>query len=212
MLALDAALVWICGSFTGTYAPFQSIHLKPLSNGVLVAASDHGRISAIGFDRHGRGDESWTIIPSPELLRSCAPLKSAKRELRLDEQGSAVITFRKTTADEVKRFPTTPATTPFPPIADALAACIATWGATPKLSATAGRYDSNYLEKSIKILAAADQSLVLSAFDGGPLRLQSESLDVVVMLMPQCAEPIPPIPDWIQELAGSAACHSGHAR
>ena len=40
-------------------------------------------------------------------------------------------------------------------------------------------------------------SLVLSAFDGGPLRLQGEGLELMILVMPQTAEPIPPIPDWV---------------
>jgi hypothetical protein len=44
-------------------------------------------------------------------------------------------------------------------------------------------------------------SLVLSGYQGGPLRLQREDLQMVVLLMPQTALPIPAAPDWLGQYA-----------
>ena len=41
----------------------------------------------------------------------------------------------------------------------------------------------------------------MSAFDGGPMRLQTDRGNVVILVMPQTAEPIPPIPDWLINFA-----------
>lgn len=210
MVSLDASLVAVCGGFIGQYAPFQSIHIQPSSSGVLVMASDHGRITVIGHDARGRGDAAATIVPSSELLKACAALKTAKREVLIEGDTATVITYRKTTADERRVIPVINASTPFPPIGPALVASIERWGATPQLSATAGRYETAFLEKAIKTVGVCAPSLVLSCFDGGPLRLQSETIDICVLVMPQAAEPIPAVPTWIQEFAASSNCQSGH--
>jgi hypothetical protein len=42
---------------------------------------------------------------------------------------------------------------------------------------------------------------VLSAFDGGPLRIQGEGLEILLLLMPQTAVPIPAVPAWAEAWA-----------
>jgi len=205
MLRLNSALVALAGAFTGTYAPFQAIHLQPHAGGVLVASSDHGRVSALAFDRQGRADESCDLLASSELLRSCSGIKTAERELSLEGDTLSVTTYRKKAAHEVKTFPLQRASAPFPPLDQAVAACVRHWGAAPTLSRTAGRYDSAYLEKALKAAGHLCDSLVLSSFDGGPLRLQSDTLELVILVMPQTAAPIPPLPDWLERFAADAS-------
>ena len=38
----------------------------------------------------------------------------------------------------------------------------------------------------------------MSCFDGGPLRLQGDSGNVIVVVMPQTALPIPAVPEWTE--------------
>lgn len=210
MLQFNSAILAAAGLFTGTYAPYQAIHIEPMNPGVLVAASDQGRVSAIGFDHRGQGDESFDLLPSKELLAACSGIKSAERDIRIEGNAAVVTTYRKVAANEAKEFPIHRAMTPFPPLAEALAACVERWGATPTLSATAGRYSSAMLERAIKAASHLNDSIVISAFDGGPLRLQGDKLELCILLMPQTAEPLPGIPEWILKFAGSTACHVAH--
>jgi hypothetical protein len=195
VLQFNSALLAAVGSFTGAYAPYQSIHIRPHCGGVLLAASDHGKVTAVGFDRQGTADEALSILPSPELLKACAGIKTAERGISIDGDRALVTTYYKASSNKGKE------------IDAALAACVERWGATPELSQTAGRYRVAYLERAIKAAGLLADSLVLSAFDGGPLRLQGESIELIILVMPQTAEPIPAFPDWIQEFSRRTACH-----
>lgn len=206
MLQFNSALLAAVGSFTGDYAPYQSVHIRPHRSGILLAASDHGKVTAVGFDRQGVGDETTSIIPSSELLKACAGIKTAERGIVIDGDRAIVTTYYKTSSSKGKELPVHRSLTPFPAIDQALAACVARWGATPSLSQTAGRYRIAYLERAIKAAGLLADSLVLSAFDGGPLRLQGESIELIILVMPQTAEPIPELPDWIQAFGAAGAC------
>ncbi len=202
MLTLDSALIAIVAEFTGPYAPYQGVALTPCSGGgVFVSATDSGKIACMAYDRKGRGDESIYLLPSTELVRSCKGLKTAEREITIGDQTALITTFRKSAANEVKEIPITKSQTTPPPLAKIMRHCIDTWGATPVASNTAGRYATDYVEKAIKDLSTREKSLVFSAFDGGPLRIQSDCGDIVVLVMPQTAEPIPPLPSWLELFA-----------
>jgi hypothetical protein len=204
MLQFNSALLAAVGSFTGAYAPYQAVRIEPRNGGVLLAASDEGKVTALGFDRQGSGDESLTIIPSPDLLKASAGIKSAERGLVIEGDSAIVTTYYKTSSNRGKELPIQRSVVPFPPIDQAIAACIERWSATPKLSETAGRYKLRYLERAIRNAGLYSDSLVLSAFEGGPLRIQGESIELVILVMPQTAEPIPAVPDWLAEIATSA--------
>lgn len=202
MLSLDSALIAIAAEFTGPYAPYQGVALTPgPTGGVFVAATDQGRIACIAFDPRGRGDESIYLLPSSELLRACKGLKTAEREATLNEQTALVTTFRKSAGNEVKEIPITKSQVTPPPLAKIMRHCIDTWGATPSLSETAGRYATEYIERAVKSLSNREKSLVFCGFDGGPMRIQSHTGDVIILVMPQTAEPIPAIPAWLQDFA-----------
>jgi hypothetical protein len=204
MLSLDSALIAVAAEFTGLYAPYQGVALTPCpSGGVFVAATDHGKVACIAFDPRGQGDEARYLLPSADLLNACKGLKTADREIVIDGETALVTTFRKSTSNEVKEFPVTTSQVAPPPLALIMRHCIATWGATPELSRTAGRYATDYVNKAVKVLGSRDRSLVFSSFDGGPLRIQTDSGRIVVLVMPQKALPIPPLPPWMSEFAGS---------
>lgn len=204
MLRLNSALFAACGAFTGRFAPFQAIHLEPAGGGgVICVASDGGKVTAIGYDPRGVADETANLLPSGDVLSACRGIKGAERELQVEELSARVTTYRKS-KNETKEFLILRSQEPYPPIREALAACIATWSATPTLSRSAGRYSTALLEKAVKAAGSLADSLVLSSFDGGPLRLHGESLELMVLVMPQTAEPIPPLPDWAVNFAGSS--------
>lgn len=211
MLQFNSALLAAVGSFAGQYAPFQAVHIRPHCGGVLLAASDHGKVTAVGFDRVGRADETLDIIPSQELLKACAGIKTAERGIQINGDTALVTTYYKASSNKGKELPICRSTTPFPDLDSTLKACIDRWGVTPKLTETAGRYRVAYLERAIKSAGLLADSLVFSAFDGGPLRLQGESLELIILVMPQTAEPIPPLPDWIQEIGRQNACQASHS-
>ena len=168
-------------------------------------ATDHGKITALGFDRKGVADESLTFVPGDELLKACAGIKSAERGIVIDGDSATVTTYYKSASSKAKEFQVHRSIQPFPNVEGAIAACIERWGATPRVSEAAGRYDVAYLLKAIRAAGLLCDSLVLSAFDGGPLRLQGESIELIVLLLPQTAEPIPPLPDWILEFGAESA-------
>lgn len=202
MMLFNSALLTMAGLFVGPYAPYQSIHIQPHDGGVLVASSNIGRITFLGFDRQGSADESCDLIPDKDLLDACTGIKTAERDVLIEGATARVTTYRKTTGNDVKEFNVLHSTTPFPPLRDAVRACIDHWSVTPELSRTAGRYATTYLTKAIKAAGLHADSVVLSSFDGGPLRLQSGSLEMLILVMPQTAEPIPRLPDWVCSFAG----------
>ena len=74
---------------------------------------------------------------------------------------------------------------------------------SPSVSTTAGRYESWYVERALKGLSSTSDSVVLSSFDGGPLRIQTDKADVVILVMPQVKEKIPSVPEWLSDYATS---------
>jgi hypothetical protein len=218
MLQLNAPLIAIAGEFTGKYAPYQAIEITPAKDGgVFVASTDKGNIACLGFDPGGSGDSSMRLLPTPELLRACRGIKTAERSITLGGDGipascpptsaqapntAIVTTHRKSTNDRLE-IPIQQSSVEFPPLAQTMASVLKKWGINPKISANAGRYDANYMQKAIKSLSSLDTSITFSCFDGGPMRLQTQEGNVVVLVMPQTAEPIPPIPDWLEKYSRS---------
>lgn len=205
MLQFNSALLAIAGGFVGTYAPYQAIHIAPHNNGVLVASTDQGRAAFIGYDPRGTADETYDLLPDSKLLTACAGIKSAERDVTIDDGIARVTTYRKTAANEIKEFPALRSSAAFPSLQPVLRACIDRWGKAPALATTAGRYASPLLINAIKSIGGFHDSIVLSAFDGGPLRIQCDGLDMLILIMPQTAEPIPVLPDWICSYAGTSS-------
>lgn len=196
MITINTNVFGLTTEFRGSYAPFQSIHLAPHPRGgVLAMATRHGHSACIALDPNGFADEARTILPSDDLLKAARALKAGNRYITLD-QATATVTTQYSGSSKSSLHAVTDSSKDFPPLRAVLRECVARWSSTPGTSVTAGRYDSELLLHAIKA-AGGSQSLVLSAFDGGPLRLQSETLQAVILVMPQTAEPIPPIPDWL---------------
>jgi hypothetical protein len=206
VLQFNSALLAAVGSFAGPYAPFQAIHIRPHCGGVLVAASDHGKVTAVGFDRQGHADETVNLIVTQDLLKASAGIKTAERGIQIDGEKAVVTTYYKSSSNKGKEFTVHRSEQAIPGFDSAIKACLDRWGVTPQLSETAGRYRVDYLERAIKAAGLLAESIVISAFDGGPLRLQGESIELMILVMPQTAVPIPALPDWIQEIGRQFAC------
>lgn len=201
MLHFNSALLAFAAGFTGKYLPWQAIHIEPHNGGVLVTASDQGHVALLGFDPKGEGDETLDLIPDSDLIRACNGIKSAERDIRIEGNEAVVTTYRKEPPNAVRQFTVRRAMEPFPSLDGPLAGIIDHWGATPTVSGTAGRYALTYLEHAIKAAGHLKDSVVLSSFNGGPLRVQCEALDIVVLVQPMEAVPIPPVPGWLQRYA-----------
>lgn len=198
MLTFNSALLASAAEFTGRYAPYQGIEVRPAGDrGVFVSATDQGNIAFIAFDPNGIADETLVVLPDAELTKSCKALKTAEREVRIDGPTALVTTFRKSSSNETKEIPITRSSVEFPPLARIMRQCVERWGHTPELTASAGRYSNQYIEKAMKALAAYEDSVVMSCFDGGPLRLQGDTGNVTILVMPQTAVAIPPQPQWL---------------
>ena len=203
MLRLNSALVAIAAEFTGKYSPYQSVEISPApKGGVFVASTDRGNIACLAYDPSGTADETVKLLPDPDLIKYCRGIKTADRELRIEGNNALVTTFRKST-NEQRETIVNKSISDFPPLAGAISTCLEQWGTTPSVSATAGRYESWYVERALKGLASTSDSVVLSAFDGGPLRIQTDKADVVILVMPQVKEKIPSVPEWLSDYASS---------
>ena len=112
-----------------------------------------------------------------------------------------VTTYKKTTANQVIEVPVMRSQVAFAPLSKAIKSCLDRWSNTPATSATAGRYGLNYINKAIKSLSSFDSSISLSAFDGGPLRIQGADNNLIILVMPQTAEPVPKVPYWLEKYA-----------
>lgn len=203
MLQLNSSLVAIAAEFTGKFAPYQAVEISPApGGGCYVSSTDKGKIACLAYDASATIDETVRILPDPELIKACRGIKTADRQLYIEGNNAVVTTFRKTTHEKRETI-ISRSISDFPPLAQAVKACIDRWSAQPTVSATAGRYESRYIERALRGLSSADDSIILSAFDGGPLRIQTDAGDVVILVMPQAAEKIPSLPEWLKEYAES---------
>jgi hypothetical protein len=202
MFRLNSALFNLAAAFTGKYHPFQGVTLTPHAGGVVVTSSNRGAATFYGFDPTGVAPQETTFSPGKELAAACKGIKTAQRELTIDGSVAMVTTYYKehSTAKEFQ----VAQLSERPPLRSAITMAIDLWGEQPPLSTTAGRYDLDLLSKATRTIAEESDAVVLSGYDGGPLRLQSEELRCVVLLMPQVAQPLPSLPPWLADYADSA--------
>lgn len=198
MIEVNAAMVSAAAEFTGKYSPYQAIEIRPNSAGVgvFISATDSGRIAFMAFDETGKGDCSVHLLPTSELLKHARPLKTATRTLRIEDSQATVITERKTKSESIE-IPITLSKGGFADLAGVMQQVAQRWGKTPSMAETCGRYDAIYLQRAFKAIDVLGGSVVMAALDGGPLRIESSNQDVIVLVMPQTANPIPSLPDFL---------------
>jgi hypothetical protein len=210
-LTLDSSLLSCAASFTGKYGTDKGVEIAPLragdpESGVTVAAFNRGAVGMIGYDPFGRGDDSILLFPDSKLTLATKGIKTADRDICIEGDDVADLTARVTTyykAHSTHKDFKVSASQELPCYRPAIAAALDRWGATPAVSTTAGRYDLGLLLAAVKAMVDDGDSLVISGYDGGPLRLQREDLQIVVLLMPQTAQPIPTAPNWLAEYAAA---------
>ena len=202
MFRLNSSLFSHAADVVGKFAPCQGIELAPHPSGkgiTVTALADSQAMVVIGYDPKGVTDEPATVfLPTPEIKTASKGIKSAERELAI-EDGLATVTTYYQSHSVGKSFPIATTSVPFPPVRSVIARAVEFWGSAPIQLGSSGRYDLPLLLSAIRSMADATQSLVVSPYPNGPLRLQREDLSLVAMLMPQTAVPIPPLPDWLLE-------------
>lgn len=204
MLNCNSALLAIASEFVGKFAPYQSIEITPApTGGVYIASTDNGKVACLAHDPSGEGDESIILLPNSDLIKASRGVKTAERSISINGNMAMVTTHRKSTS-ESKEIPFHRSTSDFPKLSGAIKDCIARWDEIGKSSATAGRYDITYLQRAIKSLSSINSSVTLHSFDGGPMRIQESSGNIVILVMPQIALPIPPVPDWLRQYSQGA--------
>lgn len=208
----NAPLLAIASQFVGKYVPFNAITIEPISGipGVAVTAvMDNGAAAFMGYDPAGRADETLRVIPSSALVKACRGIKTAERVLRIaDDPGTSsptrsgeVMTIRKTATQSVEALVSI-SSHDAPPLRRVIQAVGERWGQVQELSATQGRYDRGLVERGLSALEC-QESVAMAAWDGGPLRIQSEDGTRVVLVMPQTARELPPVPAWLGSFATS---------
>ena len=136
------------------------------------------------------------------MIKAARGIKTAERTLRIEGNQATVTTTRKTTS-ETKEISISRSMVDFPDLATPLGKAIQRWDQTENNAITAGRYNISYIQNAVKSLSSINSSVTLHSFDGGPLRIQESSGNIVVLVMPQTAEPIPDIPSWLRSYAAS---------
>ena len=202
MLNFNSALLSVASDFVGQFAPYQSVEITPApEGGVFIASTDKGNIACLAFDPSGTADESTCIIPSKDLMKATKGIKTGDRNIQINDDQAVVTTYKKTTANQVIEVPVMRSTVAFAPLSKGIQNCLDRWSNTPTTSPTAGRYNLTYINKALRSLSVFDSSIALSAFDGGPLRIQGADNNLIILVMPQTAEPIPKIPYWLEKYA-----------
>lgn len=203
MIQFNSALLALASDFRGRYAPYEAIAVKPHpTTGVFVAATDNGSVALIGYDPNGEADRPAALLPSAELIRASRGIKSAERGITIDLENrrGSVTTYRKSN-NETKEFPILEASSPFPPLNEAIAACLSFWNKETPTTTTSGRYSSKLLAKAASAAEALGESVSFCGFSGGPLRLDIEDATALILVMPQTAKPVAPIPSWLADYA-----------
>ena len=199
MLSFNSALLSVASDFVGQYSPYQSVQISPApSGGVYIASTDKGNIACLAFDPSGSADETSCILPSKDLIKVSKGIKTGERNIKIEGDMAMVTTFKKTVNQQAE-VPVMRSQVAFPPLANAIKNCLDLWKDIPHTSETAGRYDLNYISKALRSLSVFDSSISLSAFVGGPLRIQGASNNLIILVMPQTAEPIPDVPEWLSK-------------
>lgn len=205
-LVFNSALLAYAGAFTGQWAGDRGIEVAPLrpgrlDSGVTVAAFNRGAVGMIGYDPKGSASERVILVPGGDLLKAARGIKTAERDVRIEGDDPAALKARVTTYYKEHAtfldFQVRASSEPLDSYRAAVDAALQRWGRLPELSSNAGRYDIKLLLAAIKAMVDDTDSLVISGYDGGPLRLQREDAEIVVLLMPQAAQPIPSAPDWL---------------
>jgi len=214
-LICESRLFAVGADFAGTYAPYQGVYFcpGPAGVGVIASASDRGALTFVGYDEDGTIDEPVVFIPTDELAAASRGLKSGPRTLSIDTETriAAVTTPLKTKAGKTVEMAAPPVSTiSFPDVQTVVAQFVAYWEGLGQQVDACGRYDARLLLKALRAAEGLGDSVSLVGLSGGPLLINIEasiedskkksvrmqSTGLLLMLMPQTAQPVPPPPGW----------------
>lgn len=201
-ISLNGALIAVAADFCGRYSPYQGVQIRPNpSGGVFVAATDAGRIAFLGFDPAGKGDEEVVLLPTAELIKNTRPLKSAARWIEIEGNTARCSKILKTTS-QVTEIPITRSQSPPADLVGAMKAVSETWGKDVAV-VNAGNFNANFLLRAFKAIEQLGGSITMSHLAGGPLRVESTEGGAIVLVMPESARKVPPLPHYLEAFAHS---------
>ena len=196
-ISCNGALIAVAADFCGRYAPYQGIQIRPnrTGDGVFVAATDAGRIAFLGFDHAGKGDEEVVLLPTSELLKHTRPLKSASRWIEIEGTTARCSKVMKTTS-KTEEIVVTRSTVEPADLVGAMGEVARRWGKDMPV-VNAGNFNGNFLVRAFRAIEQLGGSVTMSHLDGGPLRVESTDGSAIVLVMPETARDIPPLPDYL---------------
>lgn len=203
-ISLNGALIAVAADFVGKYSPYQAIQIRPNPNGdgVFVASTDAGRLAFLAFDNSGTGDEQINILPTPDLIKNTRPLKSANRWIEIEGSTARCSKLTKATT-KTEEISITRSTIEPADLVGAMKTVAHQWGKDVPNCTNAGNFNPGFLTRAFKAIEALGGSITMSHLNGGPLRVESTDSDVIVLVMPEMARPVPALPHYLKAFAGS---------
>ena len=163
--------------------------------------TDAGKLAFLAYDHTGKGDEEIVLLPTADLLKNTRPLKSAGRWIEIEGSTARCSKSTKNTTQTVEIPITRSVATP-PDLVGVMKTVSEQWGKDCPC-VDAGNFNANYLQKAFRAIESLGSSVTLSHLNGGPLRIESTVGTALVMLMPETANPIPQLPDYLHQFANS---------
>jgi hypothetical protein len=204
---IDSRLFYIACQYTHKFAPWQAVTIQPGADGTgaIVSASDRGAATFLAFDPTGQADDHAAFIAGSDLLKVAKGIKSAKRSLRIDtDQLLARVTTHLKGSDKVVEAPAPMLSeNPAPDLRLVMKRYLDARRQVPAGNAFA-RIDAKLLARACESFDQLSDSVIISTLEGAaPICLQGDKVDVMVLLMPQTADPLPPVPDWLNRWSQS---------
>ena len=203
-ISLNGALIAVAADFVGKYAPYQAIQIRPNphGDGVFVASTDAGRLAFLAFDNSGSGDEQINLLPTADLIKNTRPLKSATRWIEIEGSTARCSKLTKAT-QKTEEIQITRSTIEPADLVGAMKTVAHQWGSDTPNCTNAGNFNPGFLTRAFKAIEALGGSITMSHLNGGPLRIESTDSDVIVLVMPEMARPVPALPHYLKAFAGS---------
>ena len=106
------------------------------------------------------------------------------------------------TTSATEEVPITRSTTEPADLIGAMKAVAERWGKDCPV-VNAGNFNANFLLRAFKAIEQLGGSITMSHLDGGPLRVESTTGNAIVLVMPEMARDVPPLPDYLHHFVVS---------
>ena len=200
----NGALLAVAADFCGKWTPYTGVQIRPNRNGsgVFVASTDAGRLAFLAFDENGSADEELCLLATSDLLKHTKPLKSASRWIEIEGSIARCSKLTKSTTTTVE-VPVTYSTVEPPDLVGAMHKVALQWGKDQPHCVDCGNFNGSFLTRAFKAIEVLGGSVTMSHLNGGPLRVESTDHDVIVLVMPETARPIPALPAFLKSFSVS---------